>query len=200
MGILETIKQKPIIFKIAGYALLGLSLFETAKAAIRIDRYVDDKRNQEFSRSGHFDIAPEDKREVVGHCIKTAAPAIISVAATITCFATGDYISYKQKLELIGTLEGVKAGYRAYSNYIQEKSPDTDREARETASKRVSEASLRGYDGELWWKDDYSHQMFKATVEKVLIAENNANKNFILNSELSFNDWLMFLPSTVEPL
>jgi len=196
-------KNSQIILKIVGYALLGLSLYETGKAAIKIDRYIDDKRNQNFSQSGNFEIKPEERKEVVVHCLKDAVPAIMAVAGTVLCFATGDYISHKQRLEMTGTigvLEGVNKGYRAYSNYIQEKSPEMGREARETASKRVSEASLRGYDGERWWKDDYSHQMFRATTEEVLIAENNANRNFILNTELSFNSWLMFLGPTVEPL
>lgn len=184
-------KNLPIIFMIGSLALLGLTIYETGKAAIKIDRKLDEKRNQEFSRSGNFEIT--NRKEVIKECLPEAVPAIISAAATVACIVTGNYISYKQKMDLIGALAAVRGGYKAYSDYIHEASPDMDLEAREIANKRLTEASLKDVSGKMLWFDEWSGRYFEKDTEDVMAAEYHLNRNFILRGYATLNEFYEFL-------
>ena len=175
-------KKSSIIFTVLGIGLAGLTIYETAKAAIKIDRKIEVLK---------LEGTPKD--ETIKKCVPETIPAIISAAALVASIVTGNYIQNKQKLALVGVLASVKQGYKAYSEHILKENPDVDREARESAFKRVSEASLEGYNGEYRWFDEWSGRYFRATVEDVLHAEYDLNKNFIMHGQATLNEWYTLL-------
>ena len=184
------VKKAPIIFGVISVVLTGVTVYETAKAAVKIDRKIERMREHAYAETGSSEL---DRREVVRECLPDAVPAIMSAAGLVASIITGNMIAYKYQLELIGIMSAAKEGYRAYSNHVREQSREVDQEARERAFKERTEASLSGYSGKMLWFDEWSGRSFERDVEDVVTAEYKLNKTFILKGHATLNEFYEFL-------
>jgi hypothetical protein len=136
--------------------------------------------------------------------IKAAAPKYIAPAvmatATISCAIGSNVISIKQKTALIGAYTMLNTTFQKYKAAAKEVyGNDADKKIMEEVAPKpkgdfaVGEGKIREGDIEILFYDEYKHNYFNAYAADIVNAAYALNRQFILEGEVTLNDWYEFL-------
>ena len=143
-----------------------------------------------------LESAEEEKGEELTtlETVKIAGPAYIPAAitgvSTIACIFGASILSKCQQASLMSAYALIENSYKEYKNKLKVLyGDDADKEVtQEIVKDRYEDYDVSVSDGKQLFFDYFSMRYFESTMEKVLIGENNFNKNLTLNGYASLNE------------
>ena len=140
-----------------------------------------------------LESAEEEKGEELTtlETVKIAGPAYIPAAitgvSTIACIFGANILSKCQQASLMSAYALIENSYKEYKNKLKVLyGDDADKEVtQEIVKDRYEDYDVSVSDGKQLFFDYFSMRYFESTMEKVLIGENNFNKNLTLNGYAS---------------
>lgn len=143
-----------------------------------------------------LESAEEEKGEELTtlETVKIAGPAYIPAAitgvSTIACIFGANILSKCQQASLMSAYALIENSYKEYKNKLKVLyGDDADKEVtQEIVKDRYEDYDVSVSDGKQLFFDYFSMRYFESTMEKVLIGENNFNKNLTLNGYASLNE------------
>ena len=143
-----------------------------------------------------LESAEEEKGEELTtlETVKIAGPAYIPAAitgvSTIACIFGANILSKCQQASLMSAYALIENSYKEYKNKLKVlHGDDADKEVtQEIVKDRYEDYDVSVSDGKQLFFDYFSMRYFESTMEKVLIGENNFNKNLTLNGYASLNE------------
>ena len=132
-----------------------------------------------------LESAEEEKGEELTtlETVKIAGPAYIPAAitgvSTIACIFGANILSKCQQASLMSAYALIENSYKEYKNKLKVLyGDDADKEVtQEIVKDRYEDYDVSVSDGKQLFFDYFSMRYFESTMEKVLIGENNFNKN-----------------------
>lgn len=195
-----------IVLTIASIAGTIATVVMAVKATPKAMELIEQKKEEELGVEEEKDLSIEDK---VKTCWKVYIPAASVGLATVLSIAANGVLSAKSQASLIGAVGLAKSLYSRYSDKVKEiygKEAHDDilsKIAAEEAnpdpiySPGLVGASCLDFENadeeQRLFYDAFGQRYFKSTFSKVLIAEDQLNRNYVLGAIPSLNDFYDFL-------
>ena len=118
------------------------------------------------------------KLEVVAVAWPAYIPAIVTGATTIACIFGANVLNQRQQVSLASAYALIDNSYKEYKKKVEElygKEANTQVQ-QEIAKDKHKENDIQKEDDELLFYDEFSSRYFNATMERVLVAEYQVNR------------------------
>ena len=118
------------------------------------------------------------KLEVVAVAGPAYIPAMVTGAATIACIFGANVLNQRQQVSLASAYALIDNSYKEYKKKVEElygKEASTQVQ-QEIAKNKYKENNIQKEDDELLFYDEFSGRYFNATMERVLVAEYQVNR------------------------
>lgn len=181
----KTKHNAPLIFAVLASADVVVTMYFTAKGAIKADEIIKDEEKAEG------DLTTPEK-------VKIAAPYYLPAvglgASTIFLILFGNHISRKQQASLLVAYTLLGDQFREYKQKTidicgEEKAKEIERNITED---HLRDAAPSENDDIPLWYDQYTGRYFNAPVEQIKDAIYKINRNFALRSYASLGEFLLF--------
>lgn len=140
-----------------------------------------------------------EKTAVAGPCY---IPSVLIGAGTITCIVGANVLNKRQQASMISAYALLDNSYKEYKKKVEELYGEgTDVHVRsEIAKDHYDDEDIEVDDGKQLFYDEFSKRYFESTMEDVLRAEYNLNRELAINTGVFLNDYYKFLnlDETVE--
>ena len=135
------------------------------------------------------------KLETVVAAAPAYIPTIITGAATLACMFGANALSKRQQASLMSAYALVDNSYKEYKKKVGELYGDdaNDKVQAEIAKDKYEESGFEPEDGMKLFYDDFSGRYFESTMEKVLRAEYNLNRDLNMQCYATLNDFYEYL-------
>lgn len=180
-------KNKGLITTIGACVGVGLNIYFTAKATLKIEEILKNKDS---------DIAiKSQKKEVVKACVKPA----VTTALTIFCIVLTYRFGKQAEAGLLSLVAGGSALMKEYRKQMADSgamSPDEECDCYEAAMNTLDEKPLpekENYEDYKLYKEELTGEYFYAKPNDILVAELKLNRNISLGDMESFWFWLQCL-------
>ena len=180
-------KNKGLITTIGACVGVGLNIYFTAKATLKIEEILKNKDS---------DIAiKSQKKGVVKACVKPA----VTTALTIFCIVLTYRFGKQAEAGLLSLVAGGSALMKEYRKQMVESgamSPDEECDCYEAAMNSLDDKPLpekENYEDYKLYKEELTGEYFYAKPNDILVAEIKLNRNVNLGDFESFWFWLQCL-------
>lgn len=151
------------------------------------------------------ELTPIEKARAVFPCY---VPAVVAGAASIACIFCANVLNKKQQASLVGAYALLNNQYRRYTDKVKDICGEDTHKAvlNAIAVEQADDTPVNAYaiTGRLssfedddeerrLFYDAYSQRYFESTVSHVLQAEYHVNRNYSLGSDVTLNDFYLFL-------
>lgn len=135
------------------------------------------------------------KLEVVKVAGPVYIPTILIGASTIACVFGANVLNKHQQAALASAYALLDNSYKEYKTKVKEMyGTEADEIVRkEIAKDHYEEEDIELEDGKELFYDEFSQRYFESTMETVLKAEYNLNRQMAVNSGAYLNEWYEFL-------
>ena len=118
------------------------------------------------------------KLEVVAVAWPAYIPAIVTGAATIACIFGANVLNQRQQVSLASAYALIDNSYKEYKKKVEELyGKEANAQVRqEIAKDKYKENNIQKENDELLFYDEFSGRYFNATMERVLVAEYQVNR------------------------
>ena len=118
------------------------------------------------------------KLEVVAVAGPAYIPAMVTGAATIACIFGANVLNQRQQASLVSAYALIDNSYKEYKKKVEELyGKEADAQIKqEIAKDKLKDADVQNEGDELLFYDEFSGRYFNATMERVLIAEYQVNR------------------------
>ena len=133
-----------------------------------------------------------EKVQVAG---KTYIPTIITGVGTIACIFGANTLNKRKQAALMSAYALIDNSYKEYRNKVKELYGEeaNDQVVREIVKDKYEENDISIDDNKLLFFDHFSMRYFESTMEDVLRAEYDINRQIALNSGAYLNEFYEFL-------
>ena len=172
--------DKQFIFNMTAIIGLGFTVATTIHDTIKANKLIDKDMN---------------KQEIVKKTWKCYIPTSIAVSTTILCIIYSDHISQKEKMSLLTSMMSIQNHYIALRKNVDEFCDDETKDLMRKniiKNKVTKDVYLERTEDKLFF-EEYSGQFFSASIDKVLKAEYNFNKQLSITGLASLNDLYNYL-------
>lgn len=179
-------KNKGLITTIAASIGVGITIYTTAKATIKIEEILIDVKTS------------EECKDVKKTVVKQAAKPAIAAALTIFCIVLTYKFGKQAEAGLLSLLAGSTAVMKEYRKQMVDSgvmSPDEECDCYEAAMNSLDKPlpEKENYEEYKCYKEELTGEYFYATPNDILIAELKLNRNISLGDYESFWFWLQCL-------
>ena len=138
---------------------------------------------------------PLTKMEVVKTAASIYIPTIITGVATIACIFGANILNKRQQAALASAYALLDNSYKEYKKKVGELYGEGANEEirRELAKDEYVKNDIQVDDGKELFYDEFSGRYFESTIENVLRAEYNLNRNLANDSYACLNQFYEFL-------
>lgn len=148
-----------------------------------------------------LDKATEEKGEALTKLekVKVAGPvyipAVLVGVGTLACVFGASMLTKRNQASLMSAYALLDSSYNDYKNKVKELyGEDGDKEVRqEIAKDKYSEADILREPGKVTFYDEYSRRFFQSTIEAVQKAEYQLNRDLVMQSYATINDFYIYL-------
>lgn len=180
-------KNKGLFSTIGAIAGLGLTIYLTSKATLKVERTLNEVHT------------PEEVKNVKKTVVKEVAKPVITTAITIFCIVLTYRFGKQTEAGLLSIIAGGNALMKEYRKQMVESgamSPDEECDRYEAAMNALDEKPLpekEKYDGYKLYKEELTGEFFFAKPEDILKAEIHLKDGIAYNEYESFWTWLQCL-------
>lgn len=137
------------------------------------------------------DLTTLEKVRVAGpHYI----PAILIGAGTITCIFGANVLNKRNQASLMSAYALIDNSYKEYKKKVGELyGEETHKEVISSIAKDKYTDDIRVDDNKMLFYDEFSHRYFESTLEDVIKAEYNTNRQLQCNGVVYLNEYYEFL-------
>lgn len=175
-----------ILTGMAGVGLIAtavLTATATPKAMTRVDNAREEKGEELTKLETAIAAAP------------AYIPPILTGAATLACMFGANILNKRQQASLMSAYALVDTSFKEYKKKVEElygEGADVDVKA-EIAKDKYKESELEPADGMKLFYDDFSGRIFESTIENVLAAEYNINRDLSMQGYATLNMFYNYL-------
>lgn len=140
------------------------------------------------------------KLEVVAVAWSAYIPAMITGAATIACIFGANVLNKRQQASLASAYTLIYNSYKEYKKNVEELygKEANSRIQQKIAKDKYKESDIEEEDGKLLFYDEFSGRYFNATMERVLVAEYQVNREIDNIGWATLNEF--YLKAGLEPI
>lgn len=122
-------------------------------------------------------------------------PPVITGIATLACMFGANALNKRQQASLISAYALLDNSYKEYKKKVGELyGEDANSKVKEEIAKdKYEESELMPSDGMKLFYDDFSGRIFESTIEKVLEAEYNLNRDLSMQGYATLNEFYNYL-------
>lgn len=144
------------------------------------------------------DLTTLEKVKVAGpHYI----PAILIGAGTIACIFGANVLNKRNQTSLMSAYALIDNSYKEYKKKVAELyGEETHKEVVSSIAKDKYTDDIRVSDDKQLFYDEFSHRYFESTLEDVIKAEYNTNRQLQCNGGVYLNDYYEFLGLEPSPV
>ena len=159
----------------------------TPKATRLLDKVKEEKGE---------DLTTLEKIKVAGpHYI----PSILIGAGTITCIFGANVLNKRNQAYLMSAYALIDNSYKQYNKKVAELyGEETHKEVVSSIAKDKYTDDIRVDENKMLFYDEFSHRYFESTLEDVIKAEHNTNRQLQCNGGVYLNEYYEFLD--LEPI
>lgn len=180
-------KNKGLITTIAACVGVGITIYTTAKATVKIERILDNKESEESIKA--------QTKNVAKACVKPAC----ATALTIFCIVLTYKFGKQEEAGLLSLLAGSGAIMNEYRKNMVDSgvmSPDEEVDCYQEALNNLDSKELpkkENYDEYKLYKEELTGEYFYAKPNDITIAELKLNRNINIGEYEEFWFWLQCL-------
>ena len=127
-------------------------------------------------------------------------PSILIGAGTITCIFGANILSKRNQASLISAYALIDNSYKEYKKKMKELyGEEAHKEAISSIAKDKYTDDIRVNDNKILFYDEFSHRYFESTLEDVIKAEYNTNRQLQCNGGVYLNEYYEFLGLEPSP-
>lgn len=210
-----TKKNAPTILTIIGgigfVTTIGLTIRATVKSVEKIHCIESDKgldlieqmSNENPKEPDMIECPKLTAEEVVEACWMEYIPTAAVGIASLICIFGANVLNQKQQAALASAYSALLSSYEGYRNQVRsicgEKTDETIVKAMEQEQKDKEDNRPPWDEFQVFYLDCYRKgKFFERTMQQIMDAEYNANRWFILNGQLTLNEFLRILD--LEPI
>lgn len=171
----------------AGVVATAVTAVKATPKAIKLIEVYEEQKGE--------DLTTLEKVRVAGpHYI----PAILICAGTIACIFGANVLNKRNQASLMSAYALIDNSYKAYKKKVAELyGEETHKEVISSIAKDKYTDDIRVDDNKMLFYDEFSHRYFESTLEDVIKAEYNTNRQLQCNGVVYLNEYYEFLG--VEP-
>lgn len=175
-----------ILTCLAGVGLCATA-YLTAKATPKAMARVEEAREEKGEELTKAEVAV------------AAAPAyitpVVTGVATLACMFGANALNKRQQASLVSAYALVENSYRQYRNKVEELYGEeaSDKVRAEIAKDKYEENPLQPEGDLKLFYDDFSGRLFESTIEKVMEAEYNINRDLSMRDYATLNEFYEYL-------
>lgn len=171
----------------AGVVATAVTAVKATPKAIKLIEVYEEQKGE--------DLTTLEKVRVAGpHYI----PAILIGAGTIACMFGANVLNKRNQASLMSAYALIDNSYKEYKKKVGELyGEETHKEVVSSIAKDKYTDDIRVDDNKMLFYDEFSHRYFESTLEDVIKAEYNTNRQLQCNGVVYLNEYYEFLG--VEP-
>lgn len=171
----------------AGVVATAVTAVKATPKAIKLIEVYEEQKGE--------DLTTLEKVRVAGpHYI----PAILIGAGTIACIFGTNVLNKRNQASLMSAYALIDNSYKEYKKKVAELyGEETHKEVVSSIAKDKYTDDIRVDDNKMLFYDEFSHRYFESTLEDVIKAEYNTNRQLQCNGVVYLNEYYEFLG--VEP-
>lgn len=191
-------KHGGTILAVAASVGVVATAIETGRATTKAQHILEvDKELTKFNEN-EFGVTeePPTKKQIVLMCWKAYVPAAILGGGTIACILGSNALNKKQIASLTAAYMALGKTYQTYRQKVIENiGLEKEAEIQEQISEeKLPEVRDKMTEEKLLCYEPISKRYFHATEVELTDAFYHMNRDFVLNGEVSLNDFYSFLP------
>lgn len=167
----------------AGVVATAVTAVKATPKAIKLIEVYEEQKGE--------DLTTLEKVRVAGpHYI----PAILIGAGTIACIFGTNVLNKRNQASLMSAYALIDNSYKAYKRKVGELyGEETHKEVISSIAKDKYTDDIRVDDNKMLFYDEFSHRYFESTLEDVIKAEYNTNRQLRCNGGIYLNEYYEFL-------
>lgn len=167
----------------AGVVATAVTAIKATPKAIKLIEVYEEQKGE--------DLKTLEKVRVAGpHYI----PAILIGAGTIACIFGANVLNKRNQASLMSAYALIDNSYKAYKRKVAELyGEEAHKEVISSIAKDKYTDDIRVDDNKILFYDEFSHRYFESTLEDVIKAEYNTNRQLQCNSRVYLNEYYEFL-------
>lgn len=174
-------KNGPTILTVVG----GVGVIATAVLAVKATPKALERVETATNEKGE-DLTKFEAVVVAG---PSYIPAVAAGAATLICIFSANALSKRQQASIVSAYALLDSSYKQYKNKVEELYGKTgvERIVGEIAKDKYDEEDIEVEEGKQLFYDAYSGRYFESTMEDVLRAEYDTNRDLIMVDAIPLN-------------
>ena len=167
----------------AGVVATAVTAVKATPKAIKLIEVYEEQKGE--------DLTTLEKVKVAGpHYI----PAILIGAGTIACIFGTNVLNKRNQASLMSAYALIDNSYKAYKKKVKELyGEEAHKEVISSIAKDKYTDDIRVSDNNILFYDEFSHRYFESTLEDVIKAEYNTNRQLQYNGVVYLNEYYEFL-------
>ena len=172
----------------AGVVATAVTAVKATPKAIKLIEVYEEQKGE--------DLTTLEKIKVAGpHYI----PSILIGSGTIACIFGANIMNKRQQASLASAYALIDNSYKEYKKRVEELyGEEAHKEAISSIAKDKYTDDIRVGDNKMLFYDEFSHRYFESTLEDIIKAEYNTNRQLQCNGRVYLNEYYEFLD--LEPI
>ena len=174
----------------AGVVATAVTAVKATPKAIKLIEVYEEQKGE--------DLTTLEKIKVAGpHYI----PSILIGAGTIACIFGANILNKRNQASLISAYALIDNSYKEYKKKVKELyGEEAHKEVISSIAKDKHTDDIRVDDNKMIFYDEFSHRYFESTLEDVIKAEYNTNRQLQRNGVVYLNEYYEFLGLEPSPV